>query len=100
MNTEWGEVNGIQKNIGGVIETYNFDGIKEIEIQSHMTQIFFSNNNSGSATYLITMKQEVEKDEQFVVSAESIDKPQVNLIDCFNNIKKITGENFTVTEKK
>ena len=69
-------VNGIVKNIGDLIQLYPYDEIQEIKVRKHLRNIFYMNNNDGSKTYLIAFKTVNNKIERFVVSSQSIDKPE------------------------
>ena len=72
---------GITKSISGLIDSFAYDSIKEISIKKHMKFAFFATSKDGSKTYLITIVSNNSKQERFIVSSHSIDKPDINLID-------------------
>jgi hypothetical protein len=95
-----GEVIISQKNISkykdGIVTTIDYDNINEVDVDIYTRKIFFPANYDGSKTYLVRIIYKDQKDENFVISSQSIDKPEVNFIDTIKNIEKIVKKNLLV----
>jgi hypothetical protein len=87
---------GITKSILGFHQDYQFEDINEIKVENHIRSMFAASNQDQAETYLVTMKYTPNKKESFVVSSESIDKPEVNFFETIKNIEKFTGHKIKI----
>ena len=90
---------GITKTIAGIVESFEFKEIKEIELKRHIRTYFFPSNASGIKTYLVTMVTNNALKKRFVISGQSIERPIIELTTTLNTIKKITGNKIKIKNK-
>lgn len=91
-------LNGITKSISGLVTRFEYDKIKEINVKKHIRNIFFPSNTDGSKTYLVSIIGDDEKKEKFVISSQSIDKPEINFLDSIKNLDKFKKIKFKITK--
>ena len=78
----------IRKSISGIEEDFDYSRIKQLEVKLHMRKIFLPSNFDRSLTYLVTLEYEGRSKEQFVISSQSKDTPEVNFIESVRRIEK------------
>ena len=87
---------GIIKSIGGFVNIYHYREINEIHVKKHVRSVLFPLNAEGSKTYIMTIINNDLQNERFIVSSQSTDKPEVNLLATLKKLEKLTGEKIKI----
>jgi hypothetical protein len=80
----------IKKRIGDSINEYNFQLIKELELEKHIPSTTAKNSKSGYFSYILKIVFNNSTTESLVVSDKPIDKRQnLSIVDTMKTLKKI-----------
>jgi hypothetical protein len=80
----------IKKRIGDSITEYNFESIKEIELEKHIPSVSPKDSKSGYFTYILRIIFYDATTESLVVSDNPIESQQnLSIVDTMKTLKKI-----------
>lgn len=86
----------IQKSVGGLSWVYDLADIEELNIRKQTMALLLAGNRDSSRTYLVTLKSKNGTKERFVISSQSIDKPEVNFIETLEKLEKLSNRSLSI----
>jgi hypothetical protein len=78
----------ISKQLGDLIENWEFNSIQKIVLSIHQNNVFFQKNKLGVRTYLFEIIFKNHQSQKFILSGISEEKSQFNLPDLLKTLCK------------
>ena len=84
-------ITGHKKEIGSLVQIYNYTDIERITIKQHIKYGGFAKSVSGYKTYVLKVYMTNSAVETFVLASELQTKPYMNLVNLLKKALRMTG---------